>query len=201
MKKKDNIKIRIATLEDAKRLLDIYTPYIEKTAITFEYSIPSIEEFKSRISNTLNKYPYLVAEKDNKILGYAYASPFKERAAYDWAVETTIYVDKDMRKMGIGKILYDSLEKVLLAQNILNLNACIAYPIIEDEYLTKNSVNFHKHLGYRLVGEFYQCGYKFNRWYNMVWMEKHIGSHIKNQPPIKTFEEVREFIKNEYKII
>lgn len=201
MEKKDNIKIRIAKLEDAKKLLDIYTPYIEETAITFEYSVPSIEEFKNRISHTLNKYPYLVAERNNKILGYAYASPFKERAAYDWAVETTIYVDKTMEKMGIGKILYDSLEKVVSAQNILNLNACIACPIIEDEYLTKNSVAFHEHLGYRLVGEFYKCGYKFNRWYNMVWMEKHIGSHIENQPPIKTFEEVREFIKNEYNII
>ena len=83
MKKKDNIKIRIAKLEDAKKLLDIYTPYIEETAITFEYSVPSIEEFKNRISHTLNKYPYLVAERNNKILGYAYASPFKERAAYD----------------------------------------------------------------------------------------------------------------------
>lgn len=201
MEKKDNIKIRIAKLEDAKKLLDIYTPYIEETAITFEYSVPSIEEFKNRISHTLNKYPYLVAERNNKILGYAYASPFKERAAYDWAVETTIYVDKTMKKMGIGKILYDSLEKVLSAQNILNLNACIACPIIEDEYLTKNSVAFHEHLVYRLVGEFYKCGYKFNRWYNMVWMEKYIGSHIENQPPIKTFEEVREFIKNEYNII
>ena len=72
-------------------------------------------------------------------------------------------------------------------QNICNLYACIGYPEKEDEYLTKNSVYFHEKLGYRMVGEFYKCGYKFNRWYNMVWMEKFIGEHIGNQLPVKFF--------------
>ena len=97
--------------------------------------------------------------------------------------------------MGIGRKLYDCLEKLLKEQGILNLNACIAYPRSEDEYLTKNSVEFHTHLGYRLVGEFYQCGYKFNRWYNMVWMEKQIGEHVSNQPAVKSFEDIRDLIK------
>ena len=87
------------------------------------------------------------------------------------------------------------MEKLLKEQGILNLNACIAYPRSEDEYLTKNSVEFHTHLGYRLVGEFYQCGYKFNRWYNMVWMEKQIGEHVSNQPAVKSFEDIRDLIK------
>lgn len=187
---KTNINIRVATVEDAKALLNIYAPYVTKTAITFEYEIPSIEEFANRIQQTLEKYPYLVAEIENEIVGYAYAGPFKSRAAYDWAVETSIYVSEKKQKMGIGKMLYEALENALQAQNILNLNACIGYPAEEDEYLTKDSVKFHERLGYRMVGEFHKCGYKFHRWYNMVWMEKHIGEHVENQPPVKTFTEV-----------
>lgn len=87
--------------------------------------------------------------------------------------------------MGIGRKLHDALEQALQEQGILNMNACIAYPSTEDEYLNKNSVEFHTHMGYRLVGEFYKCGYKFHRWYNMVWMEKLIGEHLTDQNPPK----------------
>ena len=111
-----------------------------------------------------------------------YVSPFKERAAYDWAVETSIYVDQNIRHRGVGKKLHDALESALKKQGILNMNACIAYPPADDEYLDKNSVEFHSHMGYRLVGEFYKCGYKFHRWYNIVWMEKLIGEHLPDQP-------------------
>ena len=179
------ITIRTATLSDAQALLNIYSPYVEHTAITFEYDVPSVEEFASRIKNTLQKYPYLVAEKNGRLLGYAYASPFHERPAYDWAVETSIYVDQNIKHQGIGRRLHDALEDALRSQGILNMNACIAYPPEEDEYLAKNSVEFHTHMGYRLVGEFYKCGYKFHRWYNMVWMEKLIGNHLSDQKPPK----------------
>ena len=183
------ITIRTAILSDAQALLNIYSPYVEHTAITFEYDVPSVEEFASRIKNTLQKYPYLVAEKNGRLLGYAYASPFHERPAYDWAVETSIYVDQNIKHQGIGRRLHDALEDALRSQGILNMNACIAYPPEEDEYLDKNSVEFHTHMGYRLVGEFYKCGYKFHRWYNMVWMEKQIGEHHKNQPAPIAFKE------------
>ena len=179
------ITIRTATLSDAQALLNIYSPYVEHTAITFEYDVPSVEEFASRIKNTLQKYPYLVAEKNGRLLGYAYASPFHERPAYDWAVETSIYVDQNIKHQGIGRRLHDALEDALRSQGILNMNACIAYPPEEDEYLDKNSVEFHTHMGYRLVGEFYKCGYKVHRWYNMVWMEKLIGNHLSDQKPPK----------------
>lgn len=184
---KERITIRTAAVQDAPALLSIYAPYVLHTAITFEYEVPSVQEFEARIRHTLERYPYLVAEQDGEILGYAYAGPFHERAAYDWAVETSIYVNQEFKGRGIGGQLYAALETVLARQNILNLNACIAYPSTEDEYLTKDSVRFHRHLGYRLVGEFYQCGYKFNRWYNMVWMEKHIGMHLAGQPPVIPF--------------
>lgn len=194
-------KIRVATIEDAEKLLEIYAPYVEKTAITFEYEVPSVEEFAGRIRHVLEKYPYLVAERGGEIVGYAYVGEFKSRAAYDWAVETTVYVKDDQKKTGIGKDLYLALEKILKEQNILNLNACIGYPEVEDEHLTKNSVQFHEHLGYRFVGEFVKCGYKFGRWYNMVWMEKHIGEHVNDQPAVKTFDEVREIIAKKYGIV
>ena len=185
MKTNTSITIRMANPADAQALLNIYAPYVINTAITFEYDVPSLEEFASRIAHTLEKYPYLIAEEGGNILGYAYASPFHDRPAYDWAVETSIYVDQNIKHRGIGRKLHDALESTLREQGILNMNACIAYPPEEDEHLDKNSVEFHAHMGYRLVGEFYKCGYKFNRWYNMVWMEKMIGEHLSDQKPPK----------------
>ena len=188
----NEIKIRPATEADAAEILNIYAPYITDTAITFEYDVPTLEEFTGRIRHTLEKYPYLVAVRDSEIIGYAYAGAFYGRAAYDWSAETTIYVKKGCSHSGVGKLLYQALETALKAQNIINLYACIGYPEIEDEYLTKNSAQFHAHLGYRMVGEFYHCGYKFDRWYNMVWMEKLLDPEIKHPKPIKWMEENRE---------
>lgn len=185
------VTVRTAELSDAERILEIYTPYVEHTAITFEYEVPVLEEFRDRIAHTLQRYPYLVAELDGRIVGYAYVGAFKERAAYDWSVETSIYVDREVRHQGIGRKLYDVIEELLKLMHITNLNACIGYPKVEDEYLTKNSVQFHEHLGYRWVGEFHDCGYKFGRWYNMVWMEKMIGGHPDHPEPVRPFEEVR----------
>ncbi len=184
------MKIRVAKAEDAQALLSIYAPYVEATAITFEYEVPSEDEFTKRIQHILQKYPYLVAELNGEVLGYAYAGAFNERAAYDWSVETTIYVKKNKRRLGIGRKLYNALETALKAQGILNLNACIAYPEEEDKYLTKDSVSFHNKMGFQMVGQFHNCGYKFNCWYNMVWMEKQIGSHEKKQPRVKPFSDI-----------
>ena len=178
------ITVRSAALGDAERILEIYDYYIKNTAITFEYTTPPIEEFRGRMEKTMQKYPYLVAVKDGVIAGYAYAGAFVGRAAYDWSCETSIYLDKNARKCGIGKTLYAALEKELKKMGILNMYACIGYPAEEDEYLTKNSAEFHNHIGFAQVGEFHKCGYKFGRWYNMIWMEKIIGEHKENQAPI-----------------
>ena len=173
----ENIMIRSAAKEDAEALLNIYAYYVENTAITFEYDVPTIEEFQQRIETTLKKYPYFVMEENGQILGYAYAGVFKDRAAYDWCVEVTIYLARTAAGNGYGRMLYEALENELKERGILNLYACIGYPIENDEYLTKNSVEFHAHLGYEHVGKFHKCGYKFGRWYDMVWMEKLIGEH------------------------
>ena len=118
-----------------------------------------------------------MAERNGEILGYAYTGAFVGRAAYDWAIETSIYVGMDLRKMGLGKRLYNAIEAISRAQHIINLNACIGSTDVPDAHLNNNSAEFHAHLGYRMVGEFRQCGYKFGRWYNMVWMEKMLGAH------------------------
>ncbi len=177
MKVEANITIRMATKADAKDILDIYAPYVTDTAITFEYDVPSVEEFANRIELTLTKYPYIVVIEDNRIVGYAYASAFKGRAAYDWAAETTVYLRRDCRGRGLGRTIYLALEEILKKQNILNLNACIAYASDEDKHLNNSSTIFHEHLGYRKVGHFTKCGYKFGTWYDMIWMEKMIGEH------------------------
>lgn len=200
--KNNDILIRSVSPKDAEALLSIYAPYVKKTAVTFEYDVPSIGEFSQRISNTIEKYPYLVAEIDGEISGYAYVSAFKERAAYDWAVETSIYIDMNKKRLGAGKKLYDTLELICHEQNILNLNACIAYPCSKnDMHLTTESADFHSHIGYSLVGRFHKCGYKFNSWYDMIWMEKLIGDHPAHQQKIKTFDEVRSIIRDKYGII
>ena len=150
----------------------------------------------SRIKG-LKRYPYIVAEQEGHIIGYAYVSIFHERKAYDWAVETSIYVDKDYKRSGCGKLLYQALEKILKKQHISNLYACIAYTEQEDEHLTNDSMHFHEHLGYELVGTFKQCGYKFNKWYDMIWMEKMIGEHPENPEAFIPFSEmdVREIFE------
>ncbi len=187
------LQIRIATPLDAKEILDIYAPYILQTAITFEYEVPTLEAFTRRIEQTLVKYPYLVAEQNGKIVGYAYAGPLHERTAYDWAVETSIYVNMNAKGQGIGKRLYAALEVALCRQHIVCENACIAYPDQEnDAYLTKDSVDFHTHLGYTMVGEFHQCAYKFDRWYNMVWMEKSLCERPQNPEPMIWFSKLRK---------
>ncbi len=172
------MKIRSASTADAARILDIYAYYVEHTAITFEYEVPTLDEFTARISNTLARYPYLVIEDGGVIVGYAYAGTFKDRAAYDRSCELSIYLDRGSTGKGYGRALYEELERRLREMGILNLYACIGSPIVEDEYLTNNSEQFHAHLGFVRVGEFHKCGYKFGRWYNMIWMEKLIGEHL-----------------------
>ena len=167
--------IREATLSDAEAMLAIYAPYVEHTAVSFEYEVPTLDDFRNRIVRTQAKYPWIVAEVDGRIAGYAYAGDFKERAAFQWSVETSIYVDGSMKRSGIGRRLHEALEQRLVAQGIQNMNACIAYIEPEDEYLTQDSVRFHERLGYQKVAHFHRSGKKFGRWYDMIWMEKLIG--------------------------
>ena len=174
------ITVRKAVPDDAERLLEIFSYYVEKTAISFEYEVPDVAEFEERIRRTLKRYPYFAAESDGRVVGYAYAGAFNHRAAYYRSAEVSIYVDKDVRGHGVGRLLYEALEAAAAETGITNLYACIGVPSEdkeEDEYITYDSMRFHEHMGYRLVGRFRKCGYKFGRWYDMVWMEKLIAAH------------------------
>lgn len=177
----NNYEIRTVTPEDAPQLLAIYSYYVENTAITFEYDPPTLEEFKRHITNTLRRYPYLCILQGGIIQGYAYAGPFRTRAAYQWAAEMTIYLAPDAQKCGLGRKIYEALEQQLKEIGILNLYACIGYPRVEDEYLSPNSAQFHEHMGYTKIGEFHNCGYKYGRWYDMIYMEKIIGEHMEGK--------------------
>ena len=179
------VTIRDARLEDAERILEIYTYYVENTAISFECQVPPLSEFQDRMRKTMRRYPYLVVEQEGRIQGYAYAGAFVGRAAYDWSCELTVYLHRAARKRGLGRALYEALEERLRERGILNLYACVADPVVEDEYLNRNSAEFHGHLGFSKVGEFHGCGCKFGRWYNMIWMEKLIGEHRPGPQPVR----------------
>ncbi|MBQ0042987.1 MAG: N-acetyltransferase [Lachnospiraceae bacterium] len=174
----DTVLILNVTKEDARELLEIYTPYVLNTAISFEIEPPTLTEFEGRIVAITSKYPYLKAVDINgKILGYCYANTFKERAAYDHCVETTIYLREEAKRQGIGSALYAKLEKELVKRGILNANACIGVPPQENPYVNMDSVLFHEKMGYKMVGTFHNCGRKFDQWFHMCWMEKLLGDY------------------------
>ncbi|HEL2110820.1 TPA: N-acetyltransferase [Streptococcus suis] len=159
------INIRSAQIEDAADLVAIYAPYVEDTAITFETQVPTVADFADRIKKTLEKFPYLVAEEEGRVVGYAYASTYKDRAAYDWTVELSVYVAQEARGKGIGSLLYDAIEEDLTARGFKNFLACIALP-------NPASLALHKKRGYEQVAHFKNVGYKFDNWHDIVWLQK-----------------------------
>ena len=170
----EELKIREAQLEDAPRLVEIYSYYVLKTAVSFEYKVPTVDEFKERIRKIKTKFPYLVCEKNGVIAGYVYANTYSEREAYNWTVSSSIYIDKDFRRQGIGSLLYANLEEKLQQLGIRNILAGVAFIEKEDEYLTNDSSKFHKKMGYEKVAQFKEIGKKFDRWYDLIWMQKKI---------------------------
>lgn len=164
--------IRVAEKEDAFAVREIYAPYVKKTIVTFDYEVPTVKEMEEKILTTLKRYPFLVAVIDDQVVGYAYASTFKNRRAYDWACELSIYVDENKGHQGIGKELYKKLFEYLKKMNIKGVYACLGYP-------NEASEMFHRSFGFQTIGHFSSCGYKFDQWIDMIWMEKHIGDFDK----------------------
>ena len=188
----EELRITVATSTDAADIAIIYAPYVQDTAITFEYEAPGAQEMAERIERISATHPWLVARDPSGVaVGYAYASPYYGRAAYAWCVETSIYVAREKRGHGAGSALYRELERTLAAQGVLNLYACIATTSTPDTHLDNGSVTFHTRLGYREIGRFPKCGYKFGRWYDTVWMERDLGEHLLPQPDVSPFPLVR----------
>ena len=168
----ENCIIRSVKAADARGLLKIYSYYVENTAISFEYVTPTLKDFKNRIKTITKRFPYICLVKDGQIKGYAYANTFHARKAYDWSVELSIYIEKDSRKCGYGRMLYTELEKQLKEGGFRNLYAGIATPLQEDKYLDFSSHKFHEKMGFSKVAEFHGCGIKFGRHYNLIYVEK-----------------------------
>ena len=164
------MNIRIATPEDAFAIQNIYRYYVNNTAITFELEVPSVKEFQERITKTLERYPYLVAEEEGEVIAYA----------YDWSAEMSVYVQRGIHGKGVGTALYEKLEELLKKQNIVNLFACITHPNAESEA-------FHAARGYEKKAHFEQCGYKLGKWWDIVWMQKVIASNEGTPEPFQRF--------------
>ena len=157
--------IRLATEADVPVMLAIYAPYILTTTYTFEYEVPTEEEFLARFLTITEKFPWLVWEEDGEVLGYAYGSAPFERAAYSWCAEDSLYLRPEAKGRGIGKKLLLALEKLLQLQGYRKI-----YAIITSENTI--SLDFHRRNGYLFAAEMPNCGYKFGRWLGVTWMEK-----------------------------
>ncbi|MGH2642978.1 MAG: GNAT family N-acetyltransferase [Chitinophagaceae bacterium] len=187
----DNLKIRLIQTGDYSAVLNIYGPYVQNTAISFEYDIPPLSEFSKRIENITSFYPWLVAEIDNHIVGYAYASKHRSRNAYDWSVESSVYLLENYHRMGIAKELYTKLFEPLRLQGIVNVYAGITLPNIKSE-------SFHAAMNFKPVGIYHKVGYKNNQWHDVLWMELALHQHNNNPPSPLSIEKIKalpEFTK------
>lgn len=162
--------IRLATADDADRILNVYTPYVLQTASTFEYEVPSVEEFQGRIEKISAKYPYLVCECNGEIIGYAYGSTHRERMGYSWCAEATVYLSETHHRRGIARLLYEALFALMKEQG---------YKSIYVSILSTNaaSLAFHRAMGFEDIGIFRNIGYKLGGWHSNVWMQLFLGEH------------------------
>jgi L-amino acid N-acyltransferase YncA len=180
--------IRLANESDAAAILEIYAPYIESTSYTFETEVPSIEAFAHRINSYLINWPWLVCEIDKTIAGYAYATRYRERVAYQWCTESSVYVHDDYQRMGIAHTLYSTLIDILKRQGFRNVYAVINLP-------NDKSIAFHESLGYKHFATYEKVGYKLGKWKNVGWWQLTINDFI-NEPlsPVKFSELNKDFL-------
>ncbi len=162
--------IRLATPGDAAGILAIYAPYIQNTSFTFETEVPSVEEFAERIRTYLLNWPWLVCEVDGAIAGYAYATRHRERTAYQWCTESSVYIHDDFQKAGIGKALYTALFEILKRQGFNNVYAVINLP-------NERSVAFHENTGFSYFATYEKVGYKLGKWKNVGWWKLSLNEY------------------------
>ena len=185
---KEAICVRAATPQDAEQLLEIYTPFVisedcSVSNVSFELTAPSLAEFRQRIVDISSKYPYLVGEKNGQILGYVYCHPYRERLAYQWSVEVTIYLAPVGQGKGLGRLLYETMEKLLCLQGVTMAYSCITLG-------NEHSIKMHEALGYRLIGTFSKSGCKNGQWLDTVWLEKQLQPCPKQPDNIKSWRKL-----------
>ncbi len=172
--------IRLATLNDAEGVLSVYAPYIQQTAISFEYEVPTLDAYRERMRMIGEKYPFLVYEVEGKILGYAHARPQMDRAAYQWNAELSIYMAMGETHRGVGQLLFRALLELLTLQNVQNVYGGVTSPNPASEQLQLK-------LGFHQAAVWKQTGYKFEKWHDVIWFEKHLNVHQVPPQPFLPF--------------
>lgn len=158
-------QIRLVTEKDAVQILEIYAPFCgESSSVSFEVQPPSQNEMISRINSILEYLPWLVYERNGEILGYVYAALHRQRAAYQWSVEVSVYIRETERRSGIGQALYTSLFKILVLQGYFNAYAGMTLP-------NPGSVRLHEKMGFKQIGTYHRVGYKNGAWRDVAWCE------------------------------
>jgi L-amino acid N-acyltransferase YncA len=180
-----NKKIRLAKEHDSEALLEIYGPFIKNTAVTFEYEVPTDIEFGKRIKSVLERHPWLVCEIDGEVIGYAYASKHRERAAYQWSVDVTVYIRPEYHRKCIATALYTALTGLLKLQGYYNAYAGIALPNVK-------SVGFHESFGFKPIGIYHNVGYKLDKWHDVGWFALNISECSKPPEPPKTINQIKD---------
>lgn len=176
--------IREIKLSDCEAVLEVYRPYVENTAYTFEYAVPTHEQFLDKIKTITAQYPWLVCEYNGKIIGYAYGSTHRARTAYQWSPESTVYIAEEFHGLGLARILYEALFDILRLQGFKNVYAGVLMT-------NENSVKMHLALGFYEIGIFRKVGYKLGKWHDNLWLQLHLSAHIEEPPAPVAIDEVR----------
>jgi phosphinothricin acetyltransferase len=177
--------IRPADETDAEQILSIYSPIVTHTAISFEVVPPTVAEMRARISNSLQRLPWLVCSEAEELLGYAYASQHRQRAAYQWSVDVSVYVRADVHRRGVGRNLYGTLFEILRSQGYYTAYAGITLP-------NEASIGLHTRLGFEPVGVYRGVGYKLGRWHDVSWWQLMLRAFDDVPSPPRAFATVRD---------
>lgn len=174
------ILLRNAEIKDAEQILKLYAPYVERTPVSFELQVPLISEMQQRIASISSQFPFLVAEIEGHVIGYCYASSYRDRMAYAWNCETSIYIAQNFFGKQLASLLYSKLLEELQQRNFIWAYGVIALP-------NEKSVNFHKKMGFIPVFTYEKVGYKFDQWWDVLWMRKELNKPENYaRPVIKT---------------
>lgn len=177
--------IRLARDHDADQIAAIYAPIVRDTVISFEFEPPSVDEMRQRIKSITPQFPWLVCDCDGVVLGYAYAGNHRERAAYQWSVDVSVYVHERARRAGVGRALYTSLFAVLALQGYRNAYAGATLP-------NAGSVALHESVGFERVGVYRSVGFKAGAWHDVIWWQRELQARSDAPAPPRSIAEVQD---------
>jgi L-amino acid N-acyltransferase YncA len=180
----DRVTFRFAEEQDAAAIQAIYAPYCESSVVSFETKAPSVEEMGERIRKISGQFPWIVGELDRRVLGYAYGCQHRERPAYQWSVDATVYVSPPAQRTGLGRALYTSLFRILALQGYYKVYAGITLP-------NPGSVGLHEAVGFKPVGIYRGVGYKLGSWHDVGWWQLSLRTESDEPPVPRSIQEIR----------